>query len=59
MAKMGRPIIETHKEKTLSIRVTDEEKERLKQYALRNNQTISQVVLTAVDLLYTKERRNK
>ena len=59
MAKMGRPIIETHKEKVLSIRVTDEEKERLKQYALRNNQTISQVVLTAVDLLYTKERRNK
>ena len=30
MAKMGRPIIETHKEKTLSIRVTDEEKERLR-----------------------------
>jgi predicted DNA-binding protein len=59
MAKMGRPIIETHKEKTLSIRVTDEEKERLKQYALRNNQTISQVVLTAVELLYIKERRNK
>ena len=59
MAKMGRPIRETHKEKTLSIRVTDEEKERLKQYALRNNQTISQVVLTAVELLYIKERRNK
>ena len=59
MANMGRPIIETHKEKTLSIRVTDEEKERLKQYALRNNQTISQVVLTAVELLYIKERRNK
>lgn len=59
MTKMGRPTKTVQREKLLSIRVTDKEQENLKEYALRHNQTISQAVLTAIELLYLKEAAEK
>lgn len=53
--KCGRPQSENPKQKVLGVRVTDKDYERIKQYADRHHQTISQVVLEGLELLYNKE----
>ena len=52
MAKMGRPKSENPKLKTLSLRMNDEEFEKLKEYAAVRNMTITQVLNKALELLY-------
>ena len=52
MAKMGRPKSENPKLKTLSLRMNDEEFEKLKEYATVRNMTITQVLNKALELLY-------
>lgn len=54
--KGGRPISENPKEKLLSVRVTEEEQERLKTYAANNDLTLTQAVRLALELLYSNEK---
>lgn len=54
MAKMGRPKAEQPKLKTISVRVTMPEFEKLREYASRHNLTITQAVQKGIDMLYQK-----
>ena len=49
---MGRPKAESPRQKTLSIRVTKEEYEKLTEYATKHNLTITEAVHKGVNLLY-------
>ena len=49
MAKIGRPKIEKVKEKTITIRVTEEEHKIINQYAKAHDTTITQIVKQGVD----------
>ena len=51
----GRPQVENPKQSVLGVRVTAEDQEKIKKYASDHHQTISQVVLDGLDLLYNKE----
>lgn len=51
----GRPQVENPKQSVLGVRVTVEDHEKIKKYAKDNHQTISQVVLEGLDLLYSKK----
>lgn len=51
MAKMGRPKSVAPKLNTLSVRVTDSELQKLKDYADSHGMTITQLLHTGVDLL--------
>ncbi len=53
--KGGRPQSEDPKKSVLGVRVTPSEHEKIKQYAKRHQQTISQVVLAGLELLYNAE----
>lgn len=55
MAKMGRPKIDTPKLKMVGVRLTDKEHEKLKKYAARHNQTITETLLAGIESLYEKE----
>lgn len=52
----GRPQVENPKQSVLGVRVTAETHEKIKQYAREHHQTISQVVLEGLDLLYDKNK---
>ncbi len=51
MAKMGRPKSEAPKSNTLSVRVTDNELQRLTEYANSHGMTITQLLHVSVTLL--------
>lgn len=51
MSKMGRPKSDAPKLNTLSVRVTDKELQKLKDYADSHGMTITQLLHTGVDLL--------
>ena len=51
MARMGRPKSEAPKLNTLSMRVTDEELQELKEYADSHDMTLTQLLKTGVELL--------
>lgn len=51
MARMGRPKSDAPKLNTLSVRVTDEELQELKEYADSHDMTITQLLKTGVELL--------
>ena len=55
MAKMGRPKTEIHKEKSLTMRMLPEQRERLEFYAKKYGLTKTQVVLKALEKLYEEE----
>lgn len=52
MAKMGRPKIEEVKDKTITMRVTPAEYEKIKEYAQTHNLTITQVLKKGVEILF-------
>ncbi len=55
MAKMGRPKSDNPKNNVVVVRFTDEEMNRIKAYAEKNNLTITQMVRKGIDnLLKTK-----
>ena len=58
MAKMGRPKSENPRVKSIGIRMLDEEREKLLQYASEHNKTITEVVLEAVNKLYEAEEKS-
>ncbi len=49
MAKMGRPKIDEVKDKTITMRVTPVEYQRIKEYAQTHNLTITQVLQKGVE----------
>lgn len=51
MAKMGRPKVDKVKEKTITIRVTEEEHAVISQYAKAQNKTITQIVKQGVAIV--------
>lgn len=57
MAKMGRPKTEIHKEKSLTMRMLPEQRERLEFYAKKYGLTKTQVVLKALEKLYEEEEK--
>lgn len=52
MAKMGRPKVDNPKKKSIGIRMSDEEREKLLRYASEHNKTITEIVQEAVNRLY-------
>lgn len=58
MAKMGRPKSDNPRVKSIGIRMLDEEREKLLQYASEHNKTITEVVLEAVNRLYEAEEKS-
>lgn len=52
----GRPQVENPRQSVLGVRLTAAEHSKIKQYAFDHHQTISQVVLEGLDLLYSKEK---
>lgn len=56
MSKMGRPKSDTVKEKMVTLRMSDEEYMKLKEYAKKHQQTITETIKAGVDLLYKAEK---
>ena len=56
MARMGRPKIDKVKEKTITIRVTEEEHAIINQYAKAHDKTITQIVKQGVDKVINQQR---
>lgn len=54
MAKTGRPKVESPK-KVLSVRMTEEELAELKEYATKNDLTITQAILRGVKILVNQK----
>ena len=52
--KMGRPTKEVVKDKIIGVRFEQKDYERLLEYAIRNNLTITQAIRQGVELLYAK-----
>ena len=53
MAKMGRPKVDEVKDKTITIRVTPAEHEKIKEYAKTHNLTITQVLQKGIEKLFS------
>lgn len=52
MSKMGRPKLEIIKDKTVTIRMSDDEHHKLRDYSEKHQQTITETIRKGVDLLY-------
>ena len=54
MAKMGRPKVEEVKDKSINMRVTSAEYQKIKKYAQSHNLTITQVLQKGVEKIIAK-----
>ena len=52
MGKMGRPKSDVIKDRIVTIRMSDEEHEKLKEQSRKHQQTITETIKEGVDLLY-------
>lgn len=52
MGKMGRPKLDIIKDRIVTIRMSDEEHNKLKEYSQKNQQTITETIKEGVNLLY-------
>jgi len=59
MAKMGRPKVDNPKQKTVGIRLSDENYRRLMEYNKANNMTITETMSKAFELLIETESKTK
>lgn len=55
MPRTGRPKTDSPKLRSLSLRVDDEEYEKLKDYAAKHDMTITQVLHRGVEIQYSME----
>lgn len=55
MAKMGRPKSDTIKDKVVCVRFLPAEYARLKEYAEKHNQSVSQVIHNSIDEIISKK----
>ena len=56
MSKMGRPKLDIIKDKIVTVRMSDEEYHKLKDYSEKHQQTITETVKKGVELLYTTHK---
>lgn len=54
MAKMGRPMVDNPKNKTMAFRIDNEAYERLKAYSEYMQRSISDIVTEGIELVYEK-----
>lgn len=54
MAKKGRPKQDIVKEKVVTLRMSNEEHQKLKSYSEKHQQTVSETIKEGIDLLYQK-----
>ena len=60
MAKMGRPKSDVIKDKIVTIRMSAEEHQKLRDYSEKHQQTITETLKEGVDLLYkTRDYSNE
>lgn len=52
MSKMGRPKSDVIKDRIVTIRMSDEEHSKLKEYSRKHQQTMTETLKEGVDLLY-------
>lgn len=52
MSKMGRPKSDITKDKIVTVRMSEEEHNRLKEYSEKHQQTITESIKKGVELLY-------
>ncbi len=57
MGKMGRPKSDVVKDNIVTIRMSDEEYLRLKEYSKVHQQTITETIKTGVSLLYKEDKQ--
>lgn len=56
MAKMGRPKLPVVRDKIVTLRLTEEEHKRLKDYSESHHQTITESIKEGVNILYKSEK---
>lgn len=56
MGKMGRPKSDVIKDRIVTIRMSDEEHVKLKDYSKEHQQTITETIKKGVDLLYKTQK---
>lgn len=56
MSKMGRPKSDIIKDKIVTIRMSDEEHIKLKNYSEKHQQTITETIKKGVELLYKTQK---
>jgi len=59
MAKMGRPKVEHPKQKTVGIRLSDDNYQKLMEYNEAHNTTITETMSKAFELLLEREEKAK
>ena len=52
MGKMGRPKSDVIKDRIVTVRMSDEEHNKLKEYSQKHQQTITETIKEGVNLLY-------
>lgn len=58
MSKMGRPRSDVIKDKIVTIRMSDEEHIKLRDYSQKHQQTITETIKKGVDLLYQVQKQD-
>lgn len=56
MGKMGRPKSDITKDKIITVRMSDEEHIKLKNYSEKHQQTITETIKKGVELLYKTQK---
>ena len=57
MAKRGRPKVEDPRIKSLGIRLTPDEYERIRMYASAHNMTVTELVLKGIDMVMSEPEK--
>lgn len=52
MSKIGRPKSDVIKDRIVTVRMSDEEHKRLKEYSQKHQQTVTETIKEGVNLLY-------
>ena len=55
MSKMGRPKSDIIKDKIVTVRMSDEEYHKLRDYSEKHQQTITETIKKGVEILYTTQ----
>ncbi len=59
MAKAGRPKLDDPKKNLVGLKLSSEEVNRLKAYALRNNMTVTEVLKKGIEIQYESEENSE
>lgn len=55
MRKVGRPKLDVTKDRIVTVRVSDEEYHKLRDYSEKHQQTITETIKKGVEILYTTQ----